>query len=490
MVTALLILFVASVMALFVTALFLLVLSITPRPWHLWLAGTIHAVLLTTVLVVWLNPWPGFFPENEKVMGYAEEARDLFQGTARPTERGVDLILIDNSLNKVFIPDSMGTEGDGRVHAITDRERLTALCDLLADNSANIRLVAIDILFDTPTPADSALGRALDRLGAQGKLVLARGPNMNVGPLRQEGDNSGGVTTILQKGKVVWHELAPGGRPSLPYRMYLRTTGTALEPGPLGLLDQVGGPHPGKAYPAFMPALHHFSESWLDPIPGMAGTTVQDAAAESPMALGSALLPFNRMKLERRLEASPGAVVFIGEFSTPTAARGEADVHATMHGPMHGSVILLNTYLDLLHGAHHLNWWSIGTQLALFTLASLFIFSRPWRAPTFSGLVPLFRCKALEPVPPEKADGPKTTSAKENNWLGRLQRPFRKVLVDSFAGRWKKLWPTFLLIALCWLLQTVFHTQINLAAVAIYMGVLDQCFRHLDLSNQQPHANP
>ena len=50
-----------------------------------------------------------------------------------------------------------------------------------------------------------------------------------------------------------------------------------------------------------------------------------------------------------------------------------ADRHATLQGERGGALIILNTYLDLLAGAHRVSVLSLLLQFGVFTLVTLFV---------------------------------------------------------------------------------------------------------------------
>ena len=170
------------------------------------------------------------------------------------------------------------------------------------------------------------------------------------------------------------------------------------------------------------------------------------ADGNGPLNLGYLLTESGQTDLAARLEqkSGPYRIVFIGSFQDP-----ENDVHNTVFGAMHGSVILLNIFYELQQGHHHVSLLYLVMLLAGFWYITRVLVRRAVR---------------VQPEPEPTASG---------NWLGRVF-DFLRFLYRFVFEEERHVW---LLLILVILADLIFGHIINIMGLAIYLVVFDALLR-------------
>ena len=444
-----------------------LLLGARPRRRWLVLASLVHGLALLVLVTLWSNGLPGYFQDNALYL----ELRSFLLGPSDPlADPGADLILIDNSRSRSGV-----VGGEGQTGPITDRAELAELLRFLNGHSDELGLVVCDVLFLEPSAADGSLAAAVSDLHRKGLVLLARGVGPNVAALDFGPAVHAPATVGLQDGMVAAFRLMEEGVPGLPYAMYQRTEGVAARPVAGGMfLAETNGHGTALVHPVFQPV--------LDRLPSDLFATaregpVSDAPAHRPLPLHTAVAPYGRVLLEDRLKHPRGGrkpVVFIGEFGEPGVGIS-ADRHATLQGERGGALIILNTYLDLLAGAHRVSVLSLLLQFGVFTLVTLFVLLRTWPLVRRKGkgysLLAWVGC-ARWPSSDEPED---LGQEKSSNWRSLVFRATRKHLGDLLLD----LLPTALVFLLFLLLENGLDQHVNLAACLLYFLAFGALFGHL-----------
>lgn len=443
------------------------------------ICSAIHGGVMVLLLVVWFNARPGFFDKNMLAFDVLTDLR----GDQRPdplADQQVGLVLIDNARNKTTVPPKRATAMGQEKVAITDRTMLAELFRFLAAHQDKVGLVVCDITFEDASSDDQELADAIIALDRYRKILLAQGQNENTEALRFGQRMMGRVTESLQGNMVAAHQLVLNGQRSLPCLMYERTTGAELGPAWIDLfLCEQGGPDPGLRYSAFPAALDRFDDRCTQPPHASGGEVDITTPPYLPKSLGAAISESGKEELLLALaEQTPDParlpIVFIGEFSTLSDHRSGTDVHNTLRGRSQGSTLLIDLYLELMAGAHHVRGLSLFMAWLLFTLLSFTLFSKPWAHWPWHA----FKRGTLAPLsPPDKRDA--TPQQGEKASAAPVWRAFRRALIDQTKAQFPLFVFLFCFVGLAlWL-----DIHLNLAAFFLYFLLLNLLCSKVDLSS-------
>lgn len=236
--------------------------------------------------------------------------------------------------------------------AITDRQKLSNLFNILATKPKNQPLILCDVLFDIKSPQDSALNAALNKLpnvvipytfGDDGKsLVKPVFTKVKKGMAIYETHNNTFMKFRLAYGDSIL---------TIPLKMYEITHQKKFTKGTF--FNYLGGK---PILTNFVPKLPIRNYDLFD--------TRDTTKKYNWLRLGE-LLDFGE---EAALEECKNRILVLGSFS------GNNDKHESWLGDMYGPLILLNTYLALVNGDNVITWgWMIFLFLGFF-LMSFFLF--------------------------------------------------------------------------------------------------------------------
>lgn len=368
---------------------------------------TLMAVVLTALSVYVPQLLPLRFGEELAALGWSASLKENLRGTRTDAERFLEqnctLVDVSHDLQLVRAPDQPDSTA---VVAITDRKRLATVLDMLAHDTALFDVVLVDLLLDLPAEGDTLLARALVFLADHGKLAIAKPPLGAFIPSTLTGHAFAGafgrVGEREHDGLYFRHTLlAPTAVdgppiPSLPYRAYTLATGveridrtSAL----FGFARESGAKESTFIRTWFNPQLSAGrveEPGWWEGIRaelGLSTGTYDLAGRERMEALRSlnAAIPlgavaaevsadggaFIRAVLSERDEAEGPHFVVIGNFLDP-----ERDVHQTIHGPMHGTAIIIGVLYELLQGGHRASLAFTGSILLAFAIIVLVLVNR------------------------------------------------------------------------------------------------------------------
>lgn len=233
--------------------------------------------------------------------------------------------------------------------AITDREKLAELFNILGKNPKDNPLIVCDILFDSKSPADSTLELAMAKLP---QLVLSYsfsedGKSLTVPVFKQVKRGIANYEThnnTFMKFRLVYKDTLP----SVPMQMYAITEGKTYKHGSIftylndrPIMTYIGTNLRIRNYDLF-DAPQKKRYNWI--------------------RLGELLMfPDDIAKICK------GRTLIIGSFNND-------DKHETIMGDIYGPLILLNTYLALINGDNIITWGWFLFMFFGFYFMSVFLF--------------------------------------------------------------------------------------------------------------------
>jgi hypothetical protein len=125
--------------------------------------GVFHGLALSVLTLIWMNlSWE--FGDEVIVSRINQIARyEIFNPRNKVVEQfKKELLLLNTSYDKTVIPFS-DDYGEGNL-PVTDRQKLADFINLVASSSQQPKLIVVDLLFDNPSDADSALHAALKKV--------------------------------------------------------------------------------------------------------------------------------------------------------------------------------------------------------------------------------------------------------------------------------------------------------------------------------------
>lgn len=265
-----------------------------------------------------------------------------------------DYLFIDVSRDKQLV-DILDKEGfPVGNQAITDREKLAELFGILGEKPKNQPLILCDILFDSQSPADSALQVAMAKLP---NLVLSYsfsedGKGLRVPVFKKVKRGIANYETYnntFMKFRLIHKDTLP----SVPLQMYAITEKKTYQHGKLftylnnrPIMSYIGTNLRIRNYDLF-DAPEKKRYNWI--------------------RLGELLMfPEDVPKI------CQDRILVIGSFNND-------DKHETIMGDIYGPLILVNTYLALKHGDNIITWGWLLFMFGSFYVISVFLF---WQAET------------------------------------------------------------------------------------------------------------
>ena len=343
------------------------VLFNTQRKYRFYVLLIAHSVFITFALISVLNlPVTILSDEvaflNKKPVSETEnlKARNFIKN---------NFLLVDNAFDKELIANPDGNKEDSTTIAITNRRKLTSLCNMLADNIDNIDLVVCDIGFDDTTAYDVPLKDALTRLYSQDKLLVSvAGRHSENAELRFPAFVSGDVKEETNEKLFTTHRLRRPDFTSLPYLIDSRLKGLKTPTSDyfnLFLRQPDSVQHVSYGMNTFLPQFFITDESLLKndftsqptndinindtdftPINSLLYRTLGNAVSED----GKEELLAD---LQQRKQDHKKNIIFLGSFN------GNGDLHKTAYTELHGPTIILNLVYALQKDENRLSFWLV-----------------------------------------------------------------------------------------------------------------------------------
>jgi hypothetical protein len=371
------------------------------------------ASVLTYLMLFEFNRRPIFLDEETDAI---ELLADLEQHTLdeQISLKNDEIILIDVSAHTQLVENKQPLFNDNTAKLlITDRTKLAKLINWLGDSAvcSNIGMVVCDVLLDYPTPFDDTLRLSFQKLISNNKLLVAKQNGMD--SLRDDywfgGTDIGrSVDMIEYDGKYFSQRLLDENhRPTLPYELYRqhklqagdstwfdhasknrmfwefsleRTSGDRVSnwfiPDLILTEESSSGKPISEPPTVFGQIVKGFSDflwgyenreteaSKFQLLPVGLGAATQDEGQQYIIDLLKNARDSTHPKKNKRV------TIFVGNFSD------ERDLHDTAFGKMHGGLIILNTYLNLINQQHFIG----GGYIFMIWLFFLLVIARfLWR---------------------------------------------------------------------------------------------------------------
>lgn|GEM_PF-6938409 len=438
------------------------------------------AIVLTALSVYVPQVLPLRFGEELAALGWSASLKENLRGTRTNAERFLEqnctLVDVSHDLQLVPAPDQPDSTA---VVAITDRKRLATVLDMLARDTALYDVVLVDLLLDLPSEGDTLLARSLMFLAEHGKLAIARPPIGAFVPAIITGytfDSAfGRVAESEHDGLYFRHTLlAPAAIdgppiPSLPYRAYTLATGveridhTSMVFGwarehireesrfirtwfnpqlSAGRLDEPGWWDGIRSELGFASGSYELSgHNRMEAIRSLNAAFPLGAVASDIRSDGGSFL---KAVLSKRDQAEGPHFVVIGNFLDP-----ERDVHQTIHGPMHGTAIIIGVLHELVQGGHHASLAFTGFILVAFATIVLVLVNR-----CFGKVV-----AKVKKASPEKTPGKN----------GVIKRILKSLFCDELHY-----WLLFIVLLIA---SVYFDRIINIMSMTMILGSMELVFR-------------
>lgn len=320
-----------------------------PKKFLRWvlIASSINT-LICMLLTFWLLNRPTWNGAEMSLFQYTTLFKTLILGIEeKPAKK--DFLFVDVSQDKQLV-ELLDNDGIpvGNL-AITDREKLTELLNILAQKPKNQKMVLCDMMFDQKSPSDSALEVAMNKL-----------PNLLLSYIF-DGDKD---TLMLPPFKKVKRGLAnyeTYDNTFLKFRLFYRDT---LPTVPVKMYELLHNKKPqmGKFFNSLneRKILNHFVTNLR--IRNYDLFDIDPKQRYNWIGLGDLLMfPDDIHKICK------DRIVIVGSFQNE-------DKHNTIYGDLAGPLILVNTYLALKNGDNIITvGWVIWLAIGFFGL-SFFLF--------------------------------------------------------------------------------------------------------------------
>ncbi|HWR34185.1 MAG TPA: hypothetical protein VN451_11690 [Chitinophagaceae bacterium] len=438
-------------------------------PWFRYLFISIHAVFLTYCTV---------FLFNRPEWRWAEQRSLLKKNNKNAAYEFIsnNFLLIDNSFDKMLLPNPEGDESDSTALVLTNRKSLVSFLNLVNEHTNDVDLVVIDMGFSHTSPDDTALESSLLQLYADNKILLSINPN-DQDAIRMI-KNPAVYGNISEKGKenlFTSHSIYKDGYYSLPYKIYClmneRTPGHLLFNKEL-FQERTASGRSSLNINTFFPEFNMTNERIFRGEVNRLGPNVHpdqnkglETSSRIYFYLSQPLSPGGREEfidnLRQRKKAGRKNIIFIGAF-----ASAEEDVHQTLYGDLHGTTIILNVLYSLEKKKHTLRFGYIFFLLAGYFILSLILF--------YKGLGIHFKFpqswKIEERLFPSIKKKSKQTNNKANKQPDGIVTWFQNLLHFIFDFIFVKELPITLLLIFSIIVQFFFGQWPNILPLLIYMA--------------------
>lgn len=377
---------------------FSFIVRLLPRTPYRWFFTILHGLWLTGITISCSNEHPLFITEETASLSLSKSFNRENKADAWKDFLGAnEFILVDVSQDIQLLSspiDQADPTHNSKVVG-TNRQLLANFLNRFISDGNLLKktdLIVCDILLDTPADpkSDSALATVMHQLASTNKLLMATTKKESACPstlFSSVSRESGLIDIELHDGVFFSHQLLDdANRKTLPYSMYSLLYGRQPErlqvPGLGEYLDERKEQHGAKANISqgneygqniFVPDLKLTEESiqqmgnteneptnytavdpWLRTFFQLFG---HSSAGRSGFSKSQQFLMYYKLGYMASQEpilttlmddsGKKKNIVFIGIFQDQ-----QRDVHQTAFGPMHGSIILLNIYLNLVNKGH------------------------------------------------------------------------------------------------------------------------------------------
>ncbi len=413
---------------------------------YLWFLSVIHGCICFLLIITYFHSDFGGMEENGWLFKSAQWMHSLRNNDSDLVKQ--PFILIDNSGNRMLIPDLYANEEDSIQLVVTDRRKLAQVLALCADNRDQISTVVCDIRFEEKSQYDSLLIQQISRLAANDQIILAGSGETADNALGLNPELFGAVSVKPIDNLITHFGLFDDAQHSLPYKLYLKTEGKTRD-SQFGFLDiEIGRDQD----------VTHIRSS-LNPRIGLkqkeSNTKSQFARAtdEEALPLGYFLGDLGRMEFMQRIriQGDKKPIIFIGEFEGSGGSSMQTDIHGTLAGNVHGSRILIDIFNDLRLGSHRAFHPIYLVPLLFLILLSAYIFRNAYYYP-------------------------KSEQSSEDNSQQGPARSVMKIVADTILAKLKDV--SFILTLLIGglIIIIVSGIVINLFALLAYFVLLESMF--------------
>lgn len=434
----------------------------------------VHAVLLTFFTIFLFNQ--PFWRWSEQAGFIKEEHGET--DTAAYKYVWDNFVLVDNSFDKVLLPNPEGDEDDSTKYTITNRQLLYSFLKLMNKENRYVDLVVFDIGLDKETEYDSLLKQEMLNLVGDNKLLLSLDPPKQEKAFFSFNDNVYG--SIREQGSenlYVSHTVKDNDYYSLPYKLYglanrqKKLDGTRWN-GHL-LREQIKGiPYYGMA--TFSPEFKLTNEKLLmgykESEGSGAGLDIDhgyETSGRTHYFLSQPLADTTEFvrNLQQRKAAGKQNIIFMGSFASP-----EEDLHDSMYGRLHGPTILLNIFYALQEQQHYISPWFVMLLFGGYFLVTFVLVYRCLK-------LPLFGKKKEKPVK-------ETVTIKKRNPVVRL---LGLMLTSVLEFLFVEELHFVLLIGMLFLVKSVTGHLINVLSLLLWFGVLNLSFKYIGEKLHKEH---
>lgn len=304
-----------------------------------WSLSLLHGCLLFAFTIYWLNSNLTYGDERFLVKWTSVFKRVALRIDHPPPAK--QYLFINLAYDKALIPREDGTGKD----IITDRKLLADYFSVLRRNPGAVRYTVCDVLLKGSSPDDSALQASVRGINN----VIFPADETDSSKLSVDVPAANADYEIAKEGFLKFKIIQPGGGKSLPLTMYEQLQHKKIR--------------------------HRFGLYWDDGRPVLQSIIVDyqlrphqlfTQGAFPVISLSELLLLPEEVVVNEFLK---DRIVLMGDF--------EHDMHETVYGPMPGTLVLMNVYLNLVAGRQLINTWWLLFIIAAFTfLSKVMIFTK------------------------------------------------------------------------------------------------------------------
>lgn len=291
----------------------------------------LHALFLLGYTWYWLSKPKTYGDEEFLIKWSSAIKRTLFQIDDKPDPSR--LLFVDVAGFKQLTDHE--DEIFEKKHVITNRQLLGEVLQLAALHGGDSAFVLLDVLLDRPTEDDSLLLTAAESLGD--RLLTISAIQEDGSALPPAWPLPHAVASYVTSGgtalkfPLLWHDSLP----TVPLAMYQQRHQATFEKKSFGLATLNG------AFTLVRPIV----EYRVRPADFEVATEMGQQTENYTMLSLGELAEMQYYLPEEEFKAIfGGKFILFGDFT------GDGDKHSTLLGDMPGTLILLNTYLNLVHG--------------------------------------------------------------------------------------------------------------------------------------------
>jgi hypothetical protein len=351
------------------------------------LMGLILLSLLLTVSSTSLVHLPWIISSEQDVLPWLTKTKKYFK-LYEPDFIEKNFLLINTAVdieigkNLSYRDSYFSADGLGPTIAITNRKKLQTLFKWLANNSDTYNYVICNILFEDSVACNSAmddsLRNSIEQLQIQKKIILASRfdvynekyipgifPNIwdcNKGIVNKTTIEDFFITQRLSYGTTQFK--------SLPLLMLEKIKGDTVRDSQLGFIQLTGKENTShRSYNSLIPEIL-FNDDYFTSLKSYSSAESFIDTSVCMINLGEVaadtlVLP----ALLEKKDTTQRKNLFIGSFTNHMI-----NAHRTLYGDMDGSVIILNTYYDLIKGQNLFNPWCLACLFLVYLYMLCWVF--------------------------------------------------------------------------------------------------------------------